>query len=427
MAQFIKVEWQASPSPISGYNIYRGNSDGNVSNTPLNNFPILTSFYEDYTIFPGQTYCYVVTAVLNGVESTSSLQIFTEPIAFINSPSPLALNAFGGFGLLAASTITNVPGTESSVTGDVGVYPGSSITGFENVRVSGSFHLADYVAGYAQNSLTNAFNVGMGITGATTIPAELGGLRLTPGVYSNVTSVQITGTLVLDGQGNPNAAWVFQIGSTLTTAAGNSHVVLVGGAQATNVTWLVGSSATLDVDTFFAGNIIAYASITVNTNACVNGRLGARTGAITLDDNAVIVYGACHEALPASPPNTPPSPPSAPTGIIIVDRNADGVNNNGPVLPIVFTSEITDITSTSANGGGNVTFDGYTPIVSRGVAFATSPSPTVLSTNNGIGAGIFGSSITELLSDTRYYVRAYAINSVGISYGDNVSFVTLPA
>jgi len=189
MAQFIKIEWQASPSPISGYNIYRGNSDGNESNVPLNNFPITDTFYDDYTIFPGQVYSYAVTAVLNGVESTTSLKIFTEPIAFINSPSPLALNAFAGFGLLAGSTITNVPGTESEVTGDVGVYPGSSITGFENVRISGSYHLADYVAGYAQNSLTNAFISGMGLTGATTIPAELGGLILTPGVYSNATAV----------------------------------------------------------------------------------------------------------------------------------------------------------------------------------------------------------------------------------------------
>jgi len=426
MDQFIRIDWQPSPSPISGYNVYRGNSDGNVSNIPLNNFPITDTFYEDHTIFSGQIYSYVVTAVFNGVESSSSLEIFTEPIAFVNSPSPLSLNAFAGFGLLAASTITNVPGTNSKITGDVGVFPGSSITGFESVRISGSFHLADYVAAAAQNSITTAFTSGMSLSGVT-IPADLGGLRLTPGVYSNTTSVGITGTLILDGEGNPNSSWVFKVGTTLITAAANSHVVLVGGAQATNITWLVGSSATIGVDTSFAGNIIALASITVNTGACVSGRLGARTGAITLDDNSIIIYGSCFQALPPSPPNVPPSPPLAPTGVTINDRNADGISNNAPMLPIVFTTEITSIISISAVGGGNITFNGYAPVISRGVAFATSPSPTVLSTNDGSGDGVFVSSINGLLPSTTYYVRAYAINSAGIAYGNEVVFTTLPA
>lgn len=430
MNNFIRIDWDASPTLISGYNIYRGGANGNQSNIPLNNSPITDNFYEDYTIFPGQVYSYSVTAVLNGIESSDSLDIFTEPIAFTNSPSflPLTLGAFGGFGLLASSTITNVPGTNSQVTGDVGVYPGSSITGFETVRISGAFHLADYVAGYAQSSLSAAFFAGMAITSGTTIPAELGGLRLTPGVYTNSTSVEITGVLVLDGEGNPNASWLFQIGTTLTTAAGDSNVVLIGGAQSSNITWLVGSSATIGVDTFFAGNIIAYASITVNSNASVCGRLGARTGAITLDNNSVVIYGVCHEALPASPANEPPLPPSAPTGVHIIDKNADGVTNNIPVLPVLTTAEIVSITNNSATGGGNITDNGDATINSRGVCWSTTSNPTLSNSHtvDGSGSGIFSSSITGLLQQTTYYVRAYAVNSVGVAYGDVVIFPTLP-
>lgn len=426
MSQFIKIQWNASPSPISGYNVYRGNSFGNESLSPLNTYPITDTFYEDMTVFPGQQYNYVVTAVLNGVESLDSLRIFTEPIAFLNSPSPLELNAFSGFGLLAASTITNVPETNSQVTGNVGVYPGSSVTGFEDVRISGAYHLADYVAGYAQNSITNAFNVGMALSG-TTVPAELGGLKLAPGIYKNTSSCQITGVLVLDGQGNPNASWVFQIGSTLSTADGNSHVVLVGGAQATNVNWLVGSSATLGVDTFFAGNIIAYASITVNTDACVDGRLGARTGAITLEGNSVVIYSSCNEPLPSSPPNTPPSPPSSPTGVIIEDLNADTVENNVVILANVVTSAVTLIDTNSAVGGGNIQTDGYDETVVRGICWSRNINPTILSnkTINGSGVGTFESNITGLIPITSYYVRAYATNSFGTAYGENVTFTTI--
>jgi hypothetical protein len=427
MAQFIKIEWDASPSPISGYNVYRGGADGNESNVPLNTSPITDTFYDDYTIFPGKVYCYTVTAVLNGVESTNSLKIYTEPIGFINSPAQLDLGAFAGFGLLAATTITNVPGTgtTSDVTGDVGVFPGSSITGFESVRISGSYHLADYVAGYAQSSLTNTFLTGMALTGATSVPADLGGLVLIPGIYSAATSAAITGVLVLNAEGNPDAVWVFQIGSTLTTAAGNSTVVLVGGAQATNVTWLVGSSATMGVDTIFAGNVIAYASITVNTNASVCGRLGARTAAITLDKNAIIIYGSCYEPLPASPANTPPEPPSAPTGVHVDDLNADGLVNNIPILPIVTTSVISMLSETSANGGGNITHDGYDVIIARGVCWSTNINPLLTGSHtiDGSGVGVFTSLIANLLPFTTYYVRAYAVNSAGTAYGDNVMFI----
>ena len=317
MAHDIRIDWAVSSTPVSGYNIYRGGSDGNESNVPLNNSPITDTYYIDHTVFPGQVYSYAVTAVLNGIESADSLIISSTAVPHSYTPIALDLGAFSGFGLLAASTITNVPSSATLVTGDIGLYPGTSVTGFEGIPVSGSQHLADYVAGYAQASATLAFGVGMGLTVSATMSAEIGGQRFTPGVYKRASSVAITGTLILDGQSNPDAVFVFQIGTTLTTASTNSNIILIGGAQACNVYWLVGSSATLGTSTTFAGNIIAYASITVNTGAFVNGRLAARTGAITLDGNDIIIFGSGFTQLPPSPPNTPPLPPSAPTGLVI--------------------------------------------------------------------------------------------------------------
>jgi hypothetical protein len=121
------------------------------------------------------------------------------------------------------------------------------------------------------------------------LPGDIGGTTILPGVYCNATSVGITGTVTLNGNGDPNAVFIFQIGSTLTTAAGNSAVALIGGAVASNVFWQVGSSATLGTNTTFSGTIMAQASVTVTTGAALNGRALARTGAVTLANNTIAV------------------------------------------------------------------------------------------------------------------------------------------
>src|ERR1035437_6670546 len=118
-----RIDWSPSSTPISGYNIYRGGADGNESNVPLNNSPILDTFWIDETVFPGHIYSYSVTAVYNGIESDESLDIISTPVAFPASPEKSNLGAAAGFGILAASTITNVPGTATVVSGDVGLYP----------------------------------------------------------------------------------------------------------------------------------------------------------------------------------------------------------------------------------------------------------------------------------------------------------------
>ncbi|WP_249125793.1 ice-binding family protein [Streptomyces sp. A2-16] len=206
------------------------------------------------------------------------------------------------YGVLGGATVTNTGLTV--VDGlNVGVSPGTAITGFPPgvVTPPGTLHAADAHAGQAKVELTTAYNqaAGQALTDAVynDAPHEFGGQVLTPGLYRANSSAQITGTLTLDAQGNPNAVWVFQIGSTLTTAAENSTVSLVNGASPCNVFWQVGSSATLGTHTSFVGTILANASISATTGATINGRLladagGTGDGAVTLDTNRIFL-GPC--------------------------------------------------------------------------------------------------------------------------------------
>src|SRR5580700_11530559 len=146
------------------------------------------------------------------------------------------------FGVLGASTVTNSGAT--TIIGNLGLSPGSSITGFPPGTVSGSINIANSLAGAAQNDLTTAYTTAANLPSNGANPPDLGGTTVFPGVYSSTSSLQLTGTVTLNGLGNANAVFVFQIGSTLTTAS-TSAVVLINGASAANVYWQVGSSATL--------------------------------------------------------------------------------------------------------------------------------------------------------------------------------------
>jgi len=206
------------------------------------------------------------------------------------------------YGVLGGATVTNTGPTV--VNGlNVGVSPGTAITGFPPgvVTPPGTLHAADAHAGKAKVELTTAYNQAAGQSLAPVVygdaPHEFGGEVLTPGLYRATSSAQITGTLTLDALGDPNAVWVFQIGSTLTTAAENSTVSLVNGASPCNVFWQVGSSATLGTHTSFVGTILANTSISATTGATINGRLladagGTGNGAVTLDTNRIFL-GPC--------------------------------------------------------------------------------------------------------------------------------------
>jgi hypothetical protein len=193
------------------------------------------------------------------------------------------------FGVLAGSAVTNTGA--SVITGDVGVSPGTAVSGFPPGMVvpPSTIHSADAVAAQAQVDLTDAYNAIVAMPTLVDLTGtDLGGLTLVPGVYGFTSSAQLTGTLTLDAQGDPNALFIFKIGSSLTTATGSSVVVINGGSDC-GVFWQVGSSATLGTTTVFAGNILALTSITLNTGATMSGRALARNGAVTLDGNSVSV------------------------------------------------------------------------------------------------------------------------------------------
>jgi hypothetical protein len=206
------------------------------------------------------------------------------------------LGQAGDFAVLAGSGVTNTGAT--AVTGDVGVSPGTAITGFPPGTISaGSLHVNDGIAQAAQGDLTAAYNNLAGQACNTDLTGQdLGGLTLPPAVYCFSSSAQLTGTLTVDAQGDPDANFVFQIASTLTTATA-ANVLVIGGATDCNIFWQVGSSATLGTGTEFLGNILAMTSITLVTGATAHGSLWARNGAVTLDTNQV---GVCAPTTPVS-------------------------------------------------------------------------------------------------------------------------------
>jgi hypothetical protein len=214
------------------------------------------------------------------------------------------------FIVLGGSTVTN---TGSSILdGDLGVWPGLSITGFPPGTVNGTTHAGDAVAQQAQSDLVTAYNDVAGQACDTVLTGQdLGGLTLLPAVYCFSTSAQLTGTLTLDAQGDPNAVWVFQVGSTLTTAT-DAVVDVINGGSSCNVFWQIGSSATLGTGTELAGSILALTSITSNTSAGVFGQLLARNGAVTLD---TITASLCTPACPAITVD-PATLPSGQVGVL---------------------------------------------------------------------------------------------------------------
>jgi hypothetical protein len=219
--------------------------------------------------------------------------------------APVGLGTADSFSVLAGSTVTNTGPSE--VNGDLGVSPGAAVVGFPPGIVNGTVHAADADAAQAQADLTIAYDDAAGRTPTQGLTGtDLGGLTLTDGTYFFSTSAQLTGTVTFDAQGDPNAVFIVQIGSTLTTASASS-VSVVNGADACNVYWQVGSSATLGTDTAFRGNILALASITLNTGATIeDGRALARNGAVTMDTN--VITGDTCASTPAPAPTATPEP-----------------------------------------------------------------------------------------------------------------------
>lgn len=195
-----------------------------------------------------------------------------------------------GFGVLAGEGITIAGSGPTVIHGDIGSSPTPTITGLANLTLYGTNHAGDPSTVAGKLSLQIAYAVAEQTNPTTSYAAaqDLGGLILAPGVYSSDVSLGVTGILTLDAGGDSTAHWIFKSNSTLTTAS-NSQIILLGGAQAANIAWQVGSSATLGTNSAFEGSILALTSITAANGAAVNGRLLAINGAVTLDHNLITV------------------------------------------------------------------------------------------------------------------------------------------
>jgi hypothetical protein len=200
----------------------------------------------------------------------------------------VALRTAGGFAVLAGSTVTSTGLT--AIVGDVGVSPGTAVTGFPPGTFVGTVHAGDPAAAQASQDATTAYNDAAGrVLCPVTVAGNLGGQTLAPGLYLSTSSLEISsGDLTLDAQGDQDAVFIFQMASTLTTTAGR-QVILAGGARATNVFWQVGSSATLGTTSVFHGTVLANQAITMGTGATLNGRLLARIAAVALDSNPIAI------------------------------------------------------------------------------------------------------------------------------------------
>ncbi|WP_338780784.1 ice-binding family protein [Streptomyces sp. DG1A-41] len=303
--------------------------------------------------------------------TVAAVMVALMPTQAVAIATPVPLGTAADFSVLAGSGVTN---TGPTVIGqDLGTHPTASITGFPPGIVLGDVHAADQVAGQAKSDLVIAYNQAAGQATDFELPAAIGGIpgqTLIPGVYTAGSGVLLTGDLILDARGNPNAVWVFQIPEALTTASG-SRVFLTNGASPCNVFWQVGSSATLGTGSTFVGTIMALMSISANTGANIQGRALAREGAVTLDSNNIFLSGCATSTTGGTTTGTTGGPTTGGTtggpttgGPTTGGPTTGGPTTGGPTTggttggPIVTTGGTTGDTGntsgvTSGNTSGN--------------------------------------------------------------------------
>lgn len=275
----------AASIPVLGTVTYLGNVATFTPTTPLAPSTTFTA-----TILTGSTDMAGNPLAKNFVWSfTTGTSVAPDPTT--PGQETVNLQSAAGFAVLAGSAVSNNAGA-TILNGDLGVSPSATVNGFPPGTVNGTTHAADPTAAQAKLDLTASFlEVQARSTDSQTLPGNLGGLTFAPGLYTNSTSVLISGSgpgnnVTLDAQGDANAVFIFQMGSTLTTGPG-SQVILSGGAKAANVYWQVGTSATIDTTSIFKGTLLAQTSITLKTGATLEGRALAQNGAVTLDSNTI--------------------------------------------------------------------------------------------------------------------------------------------
>jgi cell division septation protein DedD len=261
------------------------------------------------------------------------------------------------------------------------------VTGFPPGQVDGTIHAADAVALQAKNDLVAAYDDAAGRPTTATVPVELGGSTKTPGVYASPAGTfGITGTLTLDGQGDPNAVFIFKAASTLITASASS-VDLVNGARSSNIFWIVGSSATLGTYSILRGNILAMASITVTTGVTVDGRALARTAAVTLDTDTITrPTGAPQAAATATALTSSANPAPANQPVTFTAAVAASTGTAIPTGLVAFTDRSALLAVVPLDGTGHAMFTTSTLAVDLHLInavyigtdrFVSSMSPTI--------------------------------------------------
>jgi hypothetical protein len=267
-------------NPIAGVVIPNGN---------------MATFNPNANLLAGKTYTATITTAAKNLAGTSlqSNYVWTfSTNAAAAGPATINLDCVGSFSVIAGSTVTNTGPT--IVTGNLGLSPGSAVTGFPpGTVVNGAIKINDTEANNAKNCLTAAYNdaAGRSLNVIVMANGELGGLTLAPGLYKapngsfDITSVDLT----LDAQGNPNAVWIFQMPSSTLTVGNGVKITLAGGASAKNIFWQVGSSATIGTTAQMKGTIMADQSVTLKNGAILIGRALSRIGAVTLDNNTVTI------------------------------------------------------------------------------------------------------------------------------------------
>ena len=308
--------------------------------------------------------CPVVAGVI-----ALAVSVFGQTVA--SATATVGLGTAGNYAVLASSTVTNTG--PSVLNGDLGLSPGPSTTGFggaPNGTVNGATNVDNAAAVQAQLDLTTAYNEAASASTTADIPATIGSAgidtaTLVPGVYTASTTLGVEGALTLNAEGNPDATWIFQVGSALRTATYSSVVFINDPApladQACNLFWQVGSSATIQTGSDFAGTIMAYASVTVDANATISGRALASTAAVTLIDDTITTPGCDTTVTPpsTSPPSTSPPSTSPPS-----------------TSPPSTSPPSTSPPSTSPPSTGLPTFPRPTPSTASPTSPATHPAPS---------------------------------------------------
>jgi hypothetical protein len=252
----------------------------------------IATFTPSANLATGTLFTATISGGASGVKDLAGNALALDKVWTFTTGTQLAqasinLGAAGAFAVMATASISSTGPT--MINGNVGLNPGSA-QGIPPVEVNGTIHVDDVAVIAAQADLLAAYNDAVSRVGPNPLPGNMGGLTFTPGLYTNSTSVLISGgNVTLDAQGDPNAVFIFKMGSTLTTDPG-AQVILAGGAKAGNVYWQVGTSATLNTTTIFKGNILAAITITVNTGSVVEGRLlgGSNTnGSVTINASTV--------------------------------------------------------------------------------------------------------------------------------------------